>query len=343
MWQNLRNLLIVTGVTALIWFFAEAESLRTAEVRSVEVTFQSEPNSRFVIDLTQDVASVHGNTVRIDLLVDGPAAGLEPVERTLRQPITVSPGMDGVPAEPGRRAIDLLAVLSRHPDLRGRGVTFRSLSPEAVEAVVDELVTRSVKIEADVPDASLEGPPEVRTAAATITLPASQASKINDQSKVLARVDPMALGRLTPGRRQTLANVRLVPSPELAAIPHLKIEPDGADVVVRLRVRTTSVTLAGVPVQVRLAPAELGKWDIDIPESDRFLSEVTVTGPVDVLRQIQDKSLPLVATIALSIEDLERSIASKDATFGDLPTGLRFDAANRTVHLKITRRAPGPP
>ena len=52
--------------------------------------------------------------------------------------------------------------------------------------------------------------------------------------------------------------------------------------------------------------------------------------------------MPLVATVSLSFEELERSIPSKEAVFCDLPTGLHFDVANKTVRLKIKRREAAP-
>jgi len=338
MWNYVRNILLVLGVTATIWFFAEAESLRSAEVRSVEVAFQPEPGSKYVVDLSQDTPGVRGNTVRLDVIIEGPASALEPIERALRQPIVVSPGMDGLSIDPGRRMVNLQEVLSHHQNLRGRGVTFRSITPDSVEATIDELVTRPVKIEVDVPGADLEGAVKLKTTTANITLPAAHAGKVNENTAVIARVEPAALTRLTAGREETVSNVRLLPPPDLAGIPRLKIEPGAVDLSLTLRSKLATVRVASVPVHVRIAPGELSKWDIEIPEQDRFLTDVSITGPGDLVKQIQDKSLPLVATVALSFEELERGIPSKDAMFCDLPTGLRFDVTNKTVRLKIKRR-----
>ena len=129
MWRYLKSAVAVVVVTLIIWFFAEAESLRSTEVRGVEITFQALDGARYVVDLSQETPGVRANTVRTDLIVTGPAAALEPVERTLRRPIIVSPGMDGLSATPGRQTVDLQELLTQHPDLRGRGVSYRSVSP----------------------------------------------------------------------------------------------------------------------------------------------------------------------------------------------------------------------
>jgi hypothetical protein len=340
MWQYVKSAATVVAVTLIIWFFAEAESLRSAEVRGVEITFQPVEGSRSVVDLSQETAGVRGNSVRADLIITGPAAALEPVERILRRPIVVSPGMAGLSVTPGRHVVNLQDLLTQHPDLRGRGVTFRSVTPDSVEATVDELVSRSVKIEVEVPGAELEGAPELKKTTATMLLPSAHAGKVDENTTVVARVEPTALTRLTPGRKETVAGVRLMAPPLLAGVPRLQIDPPTVDVSLTLRSKTATVKVASVPVHVRLAPGELGKWDIEIPEQDRFLTDVTVTGPGDLVKQIQDKTLPLVATVALSFEELERGITSKEAFFSELPTSLRLDVANRTVRLKITRREP---
>jgi hypothetical protein len=340
MWQFIKTIILVTLVTAIIWVFAESESLRPDSFR-VELTFAPEPGAKYTIDLAQDSPAVRGNTVRADLIIDGPTAALDSVGRSLRNPVLITLGMPGFPTEPGRHAIDLQAVLREHPELRlaGRGVSIKSISPETIVATIEELATVPVKITVDVPGAELDGPPEVKAQGAAVTLPQSQASRVTQDTAVIARIDPGALARLNPGRKETLTGVRLVAPPELAAIPRLRIEPATVDVALTLRTKTASIKVPSVPVHVRIAPGELSKWDIDIPEQDRFLTDVTVSGPGELVKQIQDKTVPLVATVSLSFEELERNIPSKDAVFCDLPNaGLHFDVANKTVRLKIKRR-----
>src|SRR5262249_45340484 len=133
---------------------------------------------------------------------------------------------------------------------------------------------------------------------------------------------------------------------DLAAIQRLKIEPPVVDIALTLRTKTASIKVPSVPVHVRIAPGELSKWDIEIPEQDRFLTDVTVSGPSDLVKQVQDKPVPLTATVSLSFEEPERMVPSKEAVFCPLPTRLHFDVPNKTIRLKIKRReaaAPTPP
>src|ERR1051326_7041046 len=139
MWQHLKTIILVTLVTAIIWVFAESESLRVVQVPGVEMTVAAPPGSKYVVDLTPD-QGVHGNGVRADLVIEGPTAAVDAAERLLRNPIILNPGMPGFAIEPGRHTVDLQAVLRDHPDLHlsARGVSIKSVTPESVVATVEE-------------------------------------------------------------------------------------------------------------------------------------------------------------------------------------------------------------
>src|ERR1051325_11313910 len=161
MWNFLKSIFMVTLVTIVIWVFAESESLRPAEVRAVEITVLP-AGATYTLDLDQG-PGVRGNIVRADITLEGPTAALDVVQRLLRNPITISPGVEGFSSEPARHTVDLQTVLRNQPDLHlaSRGVTIKCVSPETIEATIDKLVTRTVKIDVEVPGAELDGPPEV--------------------------------------------------------------------------------------------------------------------------------------------------------------------------------------
>jgi YbbR domain-containing protein len=344
MWNHVKNILLVTLVTVIIWVFAESESLRTVQIPPVDISILPVPNADYTVDVAES-AAVHGNVVRVDLSLEGPAAALDTVQALLRQPIVVNPG-EGFSSEKGAHSVSLQDVLRAKLNLAGRGVSIKSVSPESVNVTIDKLVKKTVKIDVEFPPGTeLDGPAELKSSTASITLAESDSSKINDNTSVIARIDSAAMSRLNPGRKETITGVRLYAPPELAQVARLKIDPASVDVSLTLRTKTATIKVPSVPVHIRIAPGELSKWDIDIPEQDRFLTDVTVSGPSDAVKQVQDKSLLLVATVPLSFEELEHNIPSKDATIGalvgDLPPGLRFDVANKTVRLKIKKRENG--
>ena len=352
MWNRIKNITLVTLVTCIIWVFAESESVRSVQIPAVEITILPEQGQMYAVDLAQDSSAVHGSVVRADLTLEGPTAALDIVQRRLRQPIVLNPGMKGFTSESGPHILDLQAVIqaalrdSTDLGTTGRGVSIKSITPESIRYNIEQLTTTTVKVDVELPPGTeLDGPAELKVSAANITLPQAQASRVGDTTSVIARIDPAALARITSGRKETITGVRLYAPPDLATVPRLKIDPATVDVSLTLRTKTASIKVASVPVHIRIAPGELSKWDIDIPEQDRFLTDVTVSGPSDAVKQVQDKAVLLVATVPLSFEELEHLIPFKDASFGslvgDLPAGLRFDVASKTVRLKIKKREAG--
>lgn len=336
MWLTIRNLIGVSAVAALIWVFAEAESLRTADARP-EIVFASEPDNDWIIELADPVEGRNDRiTVSVDL--EGSATAIDAAERALKKNPVLSPGMEGVPREPGQHTVVLREALRSHPDIRGRGVTIRRVEPSSVRVNIDELERRTVKISPSVPTDLLDGSPDVRPGTVEIRLPRSESRRLGDSSVALATVDPAQLATLTPAKRQTLPGIPISLPVEIAGSRYARMVPAMAEVSLTLRPQSRSVRLPSVPVHIRMAPRELGKWDIDIPEQDRFLSDVTITGPAEPIAKIESKATPVVATLSLSFEELERGIPSKEAAFLDLAPGLRAEAANKTVRLTIKKR-----
>jgi len=337
MWNRVRTPLLVTVVALLIWVFAEAESLRSVAINA-QVRFESSVGSEWVVDVVDDESGV----VSAELLAEGTAASLAVVERLLRAPLVVSPGMEGVPQRIGEHLIDLRGVLMAHADIREvKGFSIKQAAPERARVRVDQLITRDVAVQLGALPGEVDGPPDLLTSTVRVRLPAGEASKLTDASVVLARIDEATWNGLTPGRKETLTGVRLELPTEVAGSAHAILSPRSAEVTLTVRSRTSSAKIASVPVHVRLAPGEIGKWDIEIPEQDRFLTEVTVTGPSDQVKQVQGAVIPLIAWVPLSFEELERGITSKEAVFSELPSTLRFEVANRTVRLKISARKAG--
>ncbi|MBS0198432.1 MAG: hypothetical protein JSR77_16905 [Planctomycetes bacterium] len=336
MWRFIRTFLAVSIVSALIWVYAEAESLRGAEV-TPEIYFTADAGSDRVIDVTEATEG-GSNRVKVTADLEGSAAAIDAVERYLRKPVAFIPGANGIPKEAGQHTINLRDALRQLPELKARGITIKRVEPGTVRVFVDEMETRTVKVAAQVAADALDGAPELRPATITIRLPRSEAALLSPSSVATVAIGPDLLDSLTPGRKQTLPGLRIVLPAEIRSSNHARPDPAEADAVVTLRAQTRTITIASVPVHLRLAPAEFGKWDIEIPEQDRFLTDVSLTGPSEAIRQIEDKTVTVIATLPLSFEELERAIPSKEAVFADLPAGVRAEAAARTVRLKIVKR-----
>jgi hypothetical protein len=337
MLSHLKTALLVTLVTLLIWIFAEAESLTTRTVRA-EVAVDTDSDS----DLVVEILDGQQWQKRADVVFEGSTAAVAEAEAALRKPVRLRPGMEGVPTSPGEQTLDLFTALRAWPELRTKGVTIVRVDPPNLRIKVDEIVSREVKVAAEVPGSELDGAPEVKPGTAIVHLPTTEVGLLTPASTVRARVLPELVTKLVPGRRETIPNVVLEPPPELANSRHVRIQPRSAEVSLTLRSRVAIQTLASVPVTVVLAAGEYALWEITVPEEDRFITDVKVSGPVDLIDQVKRGGITVTAQVQLSFEELERGIASKDVIFSSIPPAadLQYKADSTKARLKIKRREP---
>jgi len=339
----IRNIIVITLVTVLIWLFAEAESLRPLQ-STTEIVLSVPAQSSRTIDLarTERVGDptvvLPDSRIRVLVDLDGASTAIDAAERVLRKPLVLTPDSPGVPRASGEHTILLREVLREHPELRSLAVTIRKCDPEEVRIIIDEMESRQLPIALDIPASELDGPPELRPATATIRGPKSLLKRLTPESAAMLRIAPEAIALLARGRKQPLASVPLTVPGVLAGVQHITFSPATADVGLTLRPQERSVSLVTVPVHIRLAPGELDRWDIQISPQDRFLTDVTLTGPIDAIKAVEDKTYPVIATVSLSFEELENNIKSKEAVFADLPPAVRATVSTKLVRLAIKAR-----
>lgn len=336
----LNNIILVTLVTLLIWIYAESESLRTEDFAAT-VVITSPPGSGRGVWI---VDSPGRPTMEIKLRLEGGAAAIDALRRQLHTSIPLTPGGE-LPKDPGQHAIDLRTALRASPVFAKSGVTIAEATPSTVSVLVDELISKQLPVRVDLPiGTETVGPPEVQPGLATIILPRTLEAALGDLP-VLASLDHASLAPLTPGRLERVPGVPLLAPAAVRDQPFVSIEPRAATVTVTLRDQTAFIDLATVPVQIRISPVAYAEWDVDIPQDSRFLRDVKVTGPSDLIAQIREGKLPVIAYISLTPEDLERGAlsggTSKEAVFSDLPipnNPLKYEAEDRMVRVSINRR-----
>lgn len=333
---KLRNFILVTLVSVLIWAFAEGESLQTKRTVA-ELEFPPVAGGSYAVRVIDD-ANWRG---RVELLIEGPASSLDGLESVLRRPLKLAPGMEGIPRESGEHMVDLRQVLRAQAAFRTRGVSVVSTEPASVRLVVDELRTVDLPVWVDVPVTEIQGTAEPDPARVTVRLPSRVADQLPTDAHLVARIRSEDLAKLTVGQQTVLRDVRLEPGPALAGVLPLEITKPQVNVSLAVRSKTETVVLPTVQVDVRLPPGELGRWDIQVPTEEQSLRDVRVTGPSELIERIRDNSptgLKIRAFIRLSYEDLEAGITSKRAEFADIPGPLTFEVEDRDVRLSVKRR-----
>lgn len=331
MLDRIKTILLVSIITLLVWVFAEAESLQRREVR-LELQFVTNaPSERFV-----EVAD-EGYRGMVSVSLSGSAAAISGSEELTRGgPLRVTVGTSEVPASSGENLIAVRDALRTLAQFKAGGLTIDRVEPATLRVRVTPLEVRDARIKVEVGEAELDGVPEARPASVKVYVPidAAPAGPID----VVATLRPEDLNRLVSGRRETVPQVKLELPAALRRLSGARIEPPSASVTLAVRSRQATTELSGVPVQVRLAAGELSRWDISIPEQDRFLPKVKVSGPADMIEQVKRGEIKVVASVSLSFEELERGITQKEVGFGDLPSPLRFESDSRLVRVSIKRR-----
>lgn len=336
MFERVKTILLVAIITVLVWVFAEAESLTSKTVRA-EVALEVEIGSTRVFELIDARAWRD----RLDITLEGPTAAVADAESILRRPIRLRPGMDGFPTDPGEQAVDLFTAMRAWPELRDKGVTISRVDPPTVRVRVDQLAEREIQITPDLPGSALEGTAEVKPRSARLFATEAEFKQLGSGATAIARVSPESLGKLVPGRKEVISNVALTLPDALAASRWARLEPKTVEVTATVRSRSATYTIPSVPVSLVLAPGEFQRWDINIPDEDRFVSDVTVTGPTETVDAIRQGSVTITAQAILSFEELERSVVSKEVVFVCTPhADLQFKADNPRVRMHITKRPP---
>ncbi|MBL8876828.1 MAG: hypothetical protein JNM86_13615 [Phycisphaerae bacterium] len=330
--DRIKTISLVSIITLLVWVFAEAESLQRRDVR---FTLQ------FASDVPAERAIQVDDSFRGSITVgfSGSASAFVPAEELARtSPLTLPIGSPGIPATPGEYVVSLRDALRADPELRKLGLTVDRVEPATVRVHVEAIEVRTARVVVSVGDSELEGVPEVSPATVKVFLPADAAGAAGSSLEVFGALRPEDLARLIPGRRETVPQVRLELPAALKNKRSARIEPATAQVTLAVRKRTSSLELTGVPIQVRMAPGELSRWDVTIPEQDRFIPKLTVSGPAELIDQVKRGEIKIAGTVNLSFEDLEKGITQKEVVFSELPSLLKFESDTKLVRVGIKKR-----
>lgn len=330
-----RTFIVVTILALLVWILAESQTLRIQSAAG-QIRFETGSNTRVVrVNPTDPFRGT------VELRLSGSAGRMDDLLEALRQPIAVNVDSES-PSGTGLRVVNLRDALRLTPEFEQSGISLIEVNPRFVQVEVDELVQRDVPVRIELPDVEVQGAARAEPETVRFSLPRSISEALPvEEAYVRATVQPDQIANLPTGRPQRIASVRVVPSPALAEAWQARQSRAQVGVTLTLRSRTETEVLPTVPVQVRVAPTELLRFDISIPEEDRFLHDVTVRGPSTAIERMRnDPNLRPVAVIALSFEELERGLTAKDAIFVFPPglDGLEATADDVNVSLSITRR-----
>lgn len=344
MLDRVRSLLLIVFVTALVWIYAEAESL-TRSQQEVRVSFISGAD-----DLSSRVSSDDWRGV-VRVRLEGSAASLQ---RTPPR-IELRLGAPGVPDQEGEFTIDLADAIRADPELARAGVNVIAVEPPTVRLRIDELRRLDdVPVRAALSGIDLEQPARIEPTTADLLLPraiAEQMEALQGGPFVLARVETTQIDTARRGTPQRVRATLNLPAGITLNGGAARFSPPEALVELVVRRDTASFTVPSAPVQVLLPPTEAGRWEVRILPEDLFLRDVEVVGASEFVAQVRANDVRLVAILSLSSDELERGITEKrasvatlrDGVIGQPPSGVRIEARDPNVRFEIVRigAAPG--
>ncbi|MCA9303633.1 MAG: hypothetical protein KC996_05895 [Phycisphaerales bacterium] len=328
-----RTVVLVTIIAVLLWLMAESQMVqsRTIEVQIVLVS-PAAAEGGAVVRASPD--AVWERTA--ELTLQGATSELDRVVRTLGGKIELQLGRE-VPTTPGRHNLDLRSIWRQQPVIEGSGVTVAGVVPEEVRVEVDELVKIQMPILVELPaGVQVQGTPQSEPVQVELVAPSTTINQLQSSGAVArAVVASEQIEQLFPGRTETVRGVEVGVDGLAAGAWETRLSPSRVNVRVLLRSLTETLELGPMPVQVLVAPDEVGRYVIEIAPADRDVVGVSVVGPGEAIEQIRSGSVVPTAYLALSLDQLESRVTSAAIRVSGLPPGVRVSGAERTVQLTI--------
>ncbi len=331
--ERLVNIVAVTLVTLLIWMWAAGET------RETESAFT---DIRFVAPTADSMRIQPAELSTLRLMVRGPRRALDSVAERLREPIAVTAGTNGIPAEPGPHEIDL-AQLGEAIIAQWRlPVTVVGAEPESVTIEILPMATREVRVIPVLPNGvRTTGRVEVVPETATVVLPNDFAEL--DALQLEARVSDRDLAGRETGRRHQLEVQLQLPAALADARDLVRIQPRAAEVRLTLDSNEAELTLSTpVPVQIAGPAADLDDWIVEVDQPSAFLRDVVLRGPSETIQRLRDRdgNVGVIAFVHLTSDDLLKKIEEKPVTLWSLPAGVTVTAVggDATSSPRITLR-----
>jgi len=336
--EHIKSFLLISVIALTVWLFAEAESLSNSSAIT-RVQFLAADGANRI------VRPAEGFSGSVSVDVEGSRVALERAREILSAGVRLELGKPGVPFVDGVHSVNLLEAIQAFQPLAAAGVQVISVSPQNVNIRILELETRQVPVDADLPGVQVVGPVKLSPESIPLRLPRSEWEAMKEPLRLLARLSDEQIARL-PASGVARVETRVPPPLSASGIDPFPAGALGATVSLEFTVkdRNASAQFSAVPVQVLLPPIEAGAWRVLIEPQDQFLS-LDVSGPSEVIERLQAAGAPIIALVALSSDDLEKGVTSKDVGFGQLrggilsplPDSAKFTSSKSTIRFSVTR------
>lgn len=342
MGDRVRMIVIVSIVTAVVWLFAEGESL-TTRTESVRLQFVADEGDRDEIRLR--IADSFQGTVTLEL--SGSQVGIEAARRALGSVVEFTPADLGFPITDGVYQVDVASAIASSDFMTGIGVKVIAATPARVSLEYTLLETVEIEVEPVVPDLQLASEASVEPQRVRVRIPASLSEEARQNLRVIARVPESQIDGVAEGI-QLSRSVPIVLDEFSRQIRDVELLPP-TRATVRFTVESTAVEqdLASVPVWIVVPPSLSEQWSVQLA-ANQTVVRARIRGPREAVARIASSETPLIAVVSLDANEMLSRIGSKelawfirrDGQLRPLPSSVEVIEAERTVvNLTITERS----
>jgi hypothetical protein len=338
---SLKSLAWVAPMTVLIWVYAERENAEKQPVSFRVVARNNDPSR--LVELQAQAADGHYSSnfvVRAELY--GPKAKLEGVRQTLEGGGALEIDIPDLPT--GHTPVSASSLLVNEPTLVQQGLSISNIVPGQMEVVIDKIEHRHVRVSVRPTVTNLDGSPLFTPATVEVTGPKSVLDAAG--AKLVAYADLPVLTE--PGDAQ-LKNLSVsVPIND----PHVTISPAIVSAEVTVKRSDVDGVIKGMIVWAAYPP-QAAIWDKYKPDYEPTLPDITVSGPADLIKDINDPTKPNKpkATLELSTNDLTagpsivgtQHMAKVKYDLGDPRLKLGTDAPKEWPYKIVVRMPSGDP
>ncbi len=312
--RSVRSYGLVTLITLLIWLYAEGQDV-TSDARKLEITLPARVGQSTVVDFADG-----GERVLVSFNASGASTQLSELRTRLGSVLELTLEPDDLPAG-GRATLRLEELLERAvvgggSTIAELGVSVSSVDPAVIEVDVDQLDAREVRVVLNAEGVELASERSIEPGTVTITAPKTLFAQYAGSEDALY-VEAELKGETLVQIREGVETRRALPlglAPIFAQSKHVSIEPTAVDVTFTI-VRQQSTVQPDSPLPVIWVLGQSDEYAIEMAQADRYLEDVTITGPSDLIQRIVDKdpTLRIVARLDL-IGDLMPGEQSKELT-----------------------------
>ena len=332
-WQKGRNALLVTIVTLLIWLYAEANTLKTDEIR-IKIQFLSPTPSDLYLE-------IHDLTL-VTIKYKCAAGQIETIEKLELKPLPLEVEAGGI-RDGGIKTVDLKQAIATHPKLAPHGVILESVIPESVSITAHRLTehTLPIKINANA-KISFSGKPTANPNTASILLPESLLKRFPTEyleTRLALNATQLDESRVVTPQTETSLEVQL-PKFLVDNLPsgfRPSISPTQTDVTFTIKNQNQKWHPdPPLPVRLLLLPEHAANFNFNIDSADEF-KDVGFSVPSDRFTEIRNSDVMLYVHIkANTLSKLNGPVEETFKTSWIAPLDFIIDEAPTSVNITIT-------